>query len=140
MTTLMYRNSETKALTVQVFGQKDGKNYVSHSICSFDGDKFVCLDRKMQEVTAEDGNAHYRTLLKSGYRKVTDNPKYPHQWAICKRAMELRQGETKHLCNRCDGDGIYYTMVLNGYPKPASPDHGVCWRCLGSGWENKAGR
>ena len=39
------------------------------------------------------------------------------------------QGE----CDRCGGKGIYIVGVCNGKPVPSWVDHGVCFKCGGSG-------
>lgn len=36
-------------------------------------------------------------------------------------------------CDRCGGKGIYYTGVCNGQLVPSWVDHGVCFKCGGSG-------
>lgn len=42
----------------------------------------------------------------------------------------------KTTCSRCgNGNGIFYTHVCNGVPIPSHVDQGVCFKCLGSGWE-----
>lgn len=39
-------------------------------------------------------------------------------------------------CSRCNsGRGTYYIGVCNGQPIPSHVDNGVCFKCLGSGWE-----
>lgn len=39
-------------------------------------------------------------------------------------------------CSRCNsGRGTYYIGVCNGQPVPSHVDNGVCFKCLGSGWE-----
>ena len=38
-------------------------------------------------------------------------------------------------CSRCGGHGTFFVGVHNGYPVPAQPDNGVCYRCGGSGVE-----
>ena len=34
-------------------------------------------------------------------------------------------------CPRCDGEGIFFTHVLNGRKVPAFPDKGICYACEG---------
>lgn len=36
-------------------------------------------------------------------------------------------------CDRCQGKGIYYIGVHNGRPVPSWVDHGVCFKCGGTG-------
>ena len=44
--------------------------------------------------------------------------------------------KTKSVCSRCgNGNGIFYTHVCNGVPIPSHVDQGVCFKCLGEGWE-----
>lgn len=134
MSTLIITVPTTHIFTTQKFFKSEDKCFVEYSICHKDGDNIDCLEHKTVEVTPEQGNAHYKLLIEGGYRKVHHDGWNDDRLSM--RGLSIREGETRCFCKRCNGHGIFFTGVHNGFPRPATPDHGVCWRCLGTGWEN----
>lgn len=39
------------------------------------------------------------------------------------------------ICPKCNGSGVFATIVLDGVPY--SPTGTTCWRCNGKGWQIK---
>ena len=38
-----------------------------------------------------------------------------------------------YTCPRCEGTGIYIVAIENGVPRPSRVDHGICYKCQGTG-------
>ncbi len=38
-----------------------------------------------------------------------------------------------YTCDRCEGTGIYIVAIENGVPRPSRVDHGICYKCHGTG-------
>lgn len=51
--------------------------------------------------------------------------------------MKLKVVNQAEQCDKCGGTGIAVSHVLNGNPVPYAHDHGVCYRCNGTGREPK---
>ena len=38
-----------------------------------------------------------------------------------------------YTCDRCEGTGIYIVAIENGVPRASRVDHGICYKCHGTG-------
>ena len=52
--------------------------------------------------------------------------------------IKIDRNGSKHwkglvTCDRCGGEGVYYTGVHNGHLVPAHPYNGTCYKCNGTG-------